>query len=490
MILYILKTITCLSLLLVFYHFFLEKEKMHRFNRFYLLGSIITSFLIPLFIIETTVAIPIESEYIDNTFITATSEKQSINYLNYFLYIWFIVSGILLIRFFKNLWNLIKIIKNNQKIQYKKATLILVDDSISPYTFWNYIFINKKEFENKEIEKELFTHELTHVTQRHTFDIIILELLLISFWFNPMFYLLKKYIRLNHEFLADNNVIILHNNISEYQHLLLNKAAWNNNYYLASNFNYSLTKKRLVMMTTNSSKTKILLKKLAVVPLIAGFTFVFAERVEAQQKQRTLKEVKSKDDKVKDVHVYNDKVTYTYESGKTIVKKRSHLTEAEKQQLPPPPPTSKIKGKIPPPPKKLKEKSKIPPPPPHETDHHKKSNEIALTRVTAEGMKYHNRFGSRVTKDGRVMKPEELRKEKMILKEKARKSKRVLSEVKQHKRELSKRPSKAIAEEKQIKTNLIPPVTFVHLQNKILTPSKKLKETRLWLPKNQSGTTN
>lgn len=369
MIIYFLKSASCLALLILFYHVILEREKMHNFNRFYLLGAVIVSFLTPLVTIETIFIVTDEPEYIDE--ITGSNEiaTNSINYFVYLLYIWLTLTGILLIRFFKNLWNLIKIIRSNEKIRYKKATLVLVNDTISPYTFWNYIFINKEEFDNKKIEKELFTHELTHVTQKHTFDVLFLELLLITFWFNPMFYLLKKYIQLNHEFLADSNVIIVHKNISEYQYLLLNKTAWNNNYYLASNFNYSLTKKRLIMMTTKSSKSKIMLKKLAIVPLIAGFTFVFAERVVAQKAKATLKEIKSSENKVKDVYVYKDKVTYTYESGNTVVKKLSHLTDAEKKQLPPLPPTPKAKGKTPPPPSKaLKMNHKTPPPPPHDED--------------------------------------------------------------------------------------------------------------------------
>jgi hypothetical protein len=158
----------------------------------------------------------------------------------------------------------------------------LVDDHILPHTFWNYIFINKSDYENQKIEQELFTHELTHVTQKHTIDVLILEVIQIVFWINPFFILLKKAVQLNHEFLADERVIKQHKNTFQYQYLLLNKAAWKNDYYLASNLNYSLTKKRLLMMTTQSSHTKILLKKLAVVPLLAGFIFLFAERVEAK----------------------------------------------------------------------------------------------------------------------------------------------------------------------------------------------------------------
>ena len=158
----------------------------------------------------------------------------------------------------------------------------MIDDRILPHTFWNYIFINKSDYENQKIEQELFTHELTHVNQKHTLDVLILEIIQIIFWINPFFILLKKAVQLNHEFLADERVINQHKNTIQYQYLLLNSAAWKNDYYLASNLNYSLTKKRLLMMTTQSSNTKILLKKLAVVPLLAGFIFLFAERVEAQ----------------------------------------------------------------------------------------------------------------------------------------------------------------------------------------------------------------
>ena len=191
---------------------------------------------------------------------------------------------VFLIRFAKNLYHIIYKIRINEIIKSDFAKFVPVSDTILPHTFWNYIFINKEEYQSQQIEEELFTHELAHVTQRHTIDILLLEVLQIVFWFNPLFFLLKKAIQLNHEFLADDKVIASHNNISRYQSLLLNKTAWNNEYYLASNLNYSLTKKRLLMMTTKSLPTKVLLKKLAVIPLLTGFIFLFAERVEAQER--------------------------------------------------------------------------------------------------------------------------------------------------------------------------------------------------------------
>ncbi|APG65280.1 hypothetical protein LPB136_07925 [Tenacibaculum todarodis] len=263
---------------------------MHKFNRFYLLGSILFAFFAPAFIIYVE-AIPALTAIPETTQEFTTLEfpisenivEESINWTTILTSLYILISAVFGIRFIRNLYKIISKVKQNTHVNLKSATLVLVETKILPHSFWNYIFINKNEYNNGAIEDELFTHELTHVTQKHTFDVILIELLQIVFWINPMFILLKKAIQLNHEFLADEKVINQHKNTFQYQHLLLNKAAWNNEYYLASNLNYSLTKKRLKMMTTKSSQVKILLKKLAVIPLLAGFLFLFAERVEAQE---------------------------------------------------------------------------------------------------------------------------------------------------------------------------------------------------------------
>ena len=287
MIAYLIKSSICLLLLLVFYKLLLEKEKMHQFNRAYLLGSVLFSFLVPLYVIN--IYVPVETldfpidfdeELLNGEIL---QQKKEISYWTIAGILSLVISTVFFVRFIVNLSKIILKIRQNTKIKIDNATLVLVEDLISPHTFWNYIFINKEEYKNEKLEEELLTHELTHVTQRHTIDVLLIELLKIIFWFNPLFYFLKKLIQLNHEFIADNKVIHLHKNISEYQHLLLNKAAWNNDYYLASNLNYSLTKKRLVMMSTRTSKVNNWLKKLAVIPLLTGSIYVFAERVESYE---------------------------------------------------------------------------------------------------------------------------------------------------------------------------------------------------------------
>jgi len=278
-------------LLLGFYHLVLEKEKMHHFNRFYLLGSILFSLMVPSFTITvapTILETPVLTEpnafdqFPTNT-IPQEAISETINYAQYIIGIYILVSLILCILLSRKVYSLLIKVKRNQQLNYFTATVVLLKERIVPYTFLHYIFINKYTYQTDTIDEQILTHELAHVEQKHSIDVLIIEVLQNLFWFNPIFRYYKKAIQLNHEFLADDAVINSHKNITEYQQVLLNTTAQNNNIYLASNLNYSLTKKRLLMMTTPSSNTKILLKKLLVAPLVAGFIFAFAQRVEAQE---------------------------------------------------------------------------------------------------------------------------------------------------------------------------------------------------------------
>lgn len=364
---YLIKSGLCLAILLAFYHLVLEREKMHQFNRFYLLGSVLFSFLAPLYIIyvepgpEVLTNTSTADILIDTSTQEATTTTNAIDYTQYLWYLYIAISVLLSVRFVKSLTDLLLKIRKNTVIPYQKAKIVLVNDKILPHTFWNYIFINKEEYEAQKIEKELFTHELTHVTQRHTLDVLLIEALQIVLWFNPFFYPLKKAIQLNHEFLADDKVIASHQNISQYQYLLLDKAAWKNKYYLASNLNYSLTKKRLLMMKTPNSSVAILLKKLAIVPLLSGLVFCFAERVEAQTKKKKPEVIEVNLELTKAemqeytslLQVLDKKKVYKY---KDIVRMRDlydRMSAAQKESvksyrdiLPPPPPAKLVEKKI------------------------------------------------------------------------------------------------------------------------------------------------
>src|SRR5690606_15934892 len=131
--------------------------------------------------------------------------------------------GVLLftVKFIYNLNSILIIIKQNPKFKTKKSINVLLEELIVPHTFLSYIFLNKTHFETYQIPKEVLIHEEVHVTQKHSLDILFIETCQILLWFNPLIYMLKKTMKLNHEFLADREVINQGITLSTYQQILL-----------------------------------------------------------------------------------------------------------------------------------------------------------------------------------------------------------------------------------------------------------------------------
>ncbi|MBE98405.1 M56 family metallopeptidase [Flavobacterium coralii] len=286
---YIIKSAISLLVLLVLYHLALEREKMHRFNRFYLLFALAFSLVLPFITIPVYVEAEVAPVSFQNTGTTAVivspqeqPEESMLPFLITSTYLATIL--IFFIRFAVNINSFLKKIRQNTKVPFGKATLVLLNERVLPHTFLNYIFISREEYEDGLIEEELYTHELTHVRQRHTLDILFIELLKTIFWFNPLFYLYGRSIRLNHEFLADEQVVHATSNAASYQNLLLQKAS-GATLALASNLNFSITKKRLQMMTKTTNKTKACVLKAGLAPVVALMLgLMCTEEVIAQQK--------------------------------------------------------------------------------------------------------------------------------------------------------------------------------------------------------------
>jgi len=295
MILYLLKSSLCLLLLLTAYRTLLEKEKMHRFNRAYLLFSLLFSFIIPL-IPMVAYVLPAKlpsnlpglpagisrlmaatAPAITSTPIHPTSVRTIIGMVYCAVTVGFII------RFIRNLYRIRLRIMANRSIRLAESRLVLVPEKVVIHTFYKTIFMNEAAYAADGIEREILRHELTHVRQLHTLDILLVEALQVFFWFNPLLKLYKRAIQLNHEFLADEAVIQAYQNPREYQHLLLNKISSMNQLSFSSPLNYNITKKRLVMMTATYHPKSIFIKQLAIVALLLGALFLFSSKLDAQQ---------------------------------------------------------------------------------------------------------------------------------------------------------------------------------------------------------------
>jgi len=287
MIEFLIKSAIVMAVLLGLYYLLFEREKMHNFNRFYLLSALVVSLALPFITVITyikKVEVSARQPFISSPVTTGIVAHQPIDYWFYIGWgIYFVTTLILSIRFIRNVIHFAKKASVNPKVTMGRAKLILLEEKTLPHTFLNYIFINRMEHESRLIEEELYTHELTHVRQRHTLDILCIEALKTIFWFNPLLYFYKKAIQLNHEFLADEKVIDTTANTVYYQSLLLEKATVGTTFSMASNLTFSLTKKRFLMMTKTTSTKKAGFLKAAIIPVFTALLMLICSETVAQE---------------------------------------------------------------------------------------------------------------------------------------------------------------------------------------------------------------
>ena len=177
------------------------------------------------------------------------------------------------VRFVFRLVQVTRLIRSNPVQKTGNIKFVLLDKAFSPFSFLRYVFINPEQQKDADYQK-IVAHEMEHIRQGHTFDVLLLEILTILQWFNPFIWILKRVIRENHEFLADRAVLESGVSAFLYKQLLLSQAV---GYQLriVNNFNSSLIKKRIKMISKIKSSKLANLKyavgALSVVSLIVIF---------------------------------------------------------------------------------------------------------------------------------------------------------------------------------------------------------------------------
>lgn len=280
LILYLLQSAVSLILLYLVYWLFLRKDTFFHINRIYLVFSISFSLLIPLLKINLFYVDTATTYYVllDAITITANSIEPAISKnLSTFQVIGIVyLTGvcIFLIRFFIQMAQLINLAIRNGIMKKQGLNLVLIDRNYSPFSFFNLIFVSEKDLDEHNI-KEIITHEQVHSRQLHSMDIILLELLTIVQWFNPFVWFYRASLKSLHEYLADEGVLLKGFNAINYQNLLLNQSIGVQVNDMTNNFNQSLIKKRIIMMTKNKSNVAARLKLLLVTPVAFMLVMIF-----------------------------------------------------------------------------------------------------------------------------------------------------------------------------------------------------------------------
>lgn len=290
----LLKSSACLAILMLFYKIVLEPLNHHHFKRFYLLAALLTSAIIPFITFIKYVEPTLDFGVYDPESMTTPpyfpaelptiTEEQPNTFLPTLLWTIYAIGVIIFsTRFILNLFKISSKIRTHQKVKTHVFINVLIEKLVIPHTFFNYIFLNKSAFENNDIPQEVLLHEQAHAKQKHSLDILFLEILQVIFWFNPLLYFIKKDIKLNHEFLADQQVLKSGFNLKDYQNLLLRFSSNQKELALVNAINYSSIKKRLTIMNTQTTQRTKWLRSLLLLPVLALLLFSFSQTKEVEK---------------------------------------------------------------------------------------------------------------------------------------------------------------------------------------------------------------
>ena len=280
---YFIKVNIAIALFYLFYRLFFAYDTFWKTRRAYLVFSIVMSFAYPVFSIiewlqDKEPMQALVSGYVQMQEFTVTPEITTIfTWENILLAIYVLVTSGLLIRLFVQLISILNIHLRNKTTIINNEKVIVVNKNITPFSFFGNIYLNPS-LHNKEELNQILIHELTHVRQLHSIDVLLSELVCITFWFNPATWLLKREIRQNLEFLADNKVLSSGFDSKSYQYHLVQLSFQTPNYRLTNSFNILPLKKRIIMMNQQKSRKSSALKYLMIVPL--SFSLVLLSNAE------------------------------------------------------------------------------------------------------------------------------------------------------------------------------------------------------------------
>ncbi|NOZ36211.1 MAG: M56 family metallopeptidase [Chlorobi bacterium] len=258
---------------------FLQKETFNKLQRIFLLASFILSFILPLVNINLQTINQTDflyqiTETIQLNDIIVKPKSNSFFPIQLSEILYSSISLILLLRFLFKLISIIKF-KNKCELRIFNGTKVYVcNEQISPFSFINYIFFNKEDIHKANFEN-ILQHELAHTKQKHSLDILLSEIAIIFMWFNPMIYIYKSYLKMLHEYLSDEKVILQGFEADKYKMLLI-KQQVGQQFEFANHFNKSLTLKRINMINKLKSKKIAKLKVLLIIPLIGLMTVLFS----------------------------------------------------------------------------------------------------------------------------------------------------------------------------------------------------------------------
>ena len=283
---YLLKVNAGIALFYAFYKLFCQRDTFFQWRRIALLSFLGISFLYPLFDIQDWVMEQPAIYELADYYTTLTSNEEATvtpvvseiplqqpDLLTICTYLYYMGVLVMSLRFIIQLLSILRIRYQGKAIYLNGQRIISLPSEANPFSFFGWIFLYLPQLE-EESQEEILMHEQTHARQWHSVDVIVSEIVNIVCWFNPFSWLLKGEIRLNLEYLADNQVTQTLNDSKQYQYHLLGLAHTNSKTGLYNNFNVSHLKHRIIMMNKKRTRTVGRIKYALFAPLAAALLIV------------------------------------------------------------------------------------------------------------------------------------------------------------------------------------------------------------------------
>ena len=261
------------------YCLFLNRETYYQLNRAYLIFSCVVSFVLPVMqigalkpaeAVETTVqtyTIPVQTTQAAAPIAAPVVIEHHLTLPDYLWYAYLVGAIVLLLVLLIKLYTLFKLMRSAQFIERGRHKVVYLAETDVAFSFLNYLFIGT----NAPGANTMIRHELVHIRQRHSADIIFIEVLKIISWFNPCIYLLQNSLKTVHEYIADEQTAAYETDALTYSSFLVNNAYGAGGSSIThSFFNYNLLKKRIIMLNQQRSGNLARLKYLVAVPICAG----------------------------------------------------------------------------------------------------------------------------------------------------------------------------------------------------------------------------
>ena len=274
--LYLIQANVILAILFIFYKIFVGRDTFFVWRRFALLGMIAVSFILPLIPfsrVVTPMAEPFETLYATMTLPEiVVSNQEQVSTLSWILCLYLsylIIFAFFAIRTLYSAFQIGSILMRSHKESIEGVMVHRLNASVPPFSFFRWICFPNAPYTDDQLH-EMMVHEQTHVRQRHSVDILLIQLVTVLCWFNPFVWLMRREIRINHEFLAEESVVRAGANKKNYQYHLINSVYPNlAAASLYNNFNVLPLKKRIMMLNKKRTKSALIGKYLLFVPMIA-----------------------------------------------------------------------------------------------------------------------------------------------------------------------------------------------------------------------------